>query len=170
MRSDRQRAWLLALGVGVGVVLFVAGTWRLATFDQTWRAIVRVKVDKSPENWTNRPFNPYFLQEKFESASNTFTDSVFRRELEKVTGLPVEAFRYLTADLFRGTSIIELKFVGRNEAEVKLLAEKAVQLWRERLMTNAPADPSEVLETDTLTSSQDQWNAIRKWRRRHLGF
>jgi hypothetical protein len=170
MRSDRRRAWLWALGVGLGTVLFVSGTWRLATFDQTWRAIVRVKVEKSLENSTNRPFNPYFLQEKFESASNTFTDSVFRRELEKVTGLPVEAFRYLRADQFRGTSIIELKFVGRNEAEVKLLAEKAVQLWRERLMTNAPADPSEVLETDTLTSSQDQWNSIRQCRRRHLGF
>ncbi len=117
MRNDRQRARLWALGVGVGVVLFGAGAWRLATFDQTWRAIVRMKVEMSLENWTNRPFNPYFLQEKFESASNTFTDSVFRRELEEATGLPVEAFRYLRADQFRGTSIIELKFVGRNEAE-----------------------------------------------------
>lgn len=170
MRSDRQRAWLWALGVGVGVVLFAAGAWRLATFDQSWRAIVKVIIEKSPENWTNRPFNPYFLQEKFESASNTFTDSVFRSELEKATGLPVGDFRYLGVGQYRSTSIIELKFVGRNEAEVKLLAEMAVKLWRERLMTNTPADPSEFLETDTLTSAQDQWNSFRQWRWRHLGF
>lgn len=170
MRSDRQCAWMLALGLAAGAVLLVVGTWRLAKFNQHWRAIVRVKVEKSPENWTNRPFNPYFLQERFESASNTFTDSVFRRELEKVTGLPVEAFRYLRADLFRGTSIIELKFVGRTETEVKLLGEKAVQLWLDQLKTNAPSDPGKFLETVTLTSAQDRRNSFRQWRRRHLGF
>lgn len=161
---------MLALCVAAGAALFVWGTWRLATLDKSWRAIVRVIVEKSPENWTNRPFNPYFLQEKFESASNTFTDSVFRRELENATGIPVGDFRYLGVGQYRGTSIIELKFVGRSEAEVKLLAEKAVQLWRERLMTNAAADPSELLETQTLTSAQDQWNSIRQWRWEHFRF
>jgi hypothetical protein len=170
MQNDRQRALLWALGVGVGVVLFVAGTWRLATFDQTWRAIVRVKVEKSLENWTNRPFNPYFLQEKFESASNTFTDSVFRRELEKATGTQAVRFRFLGAEQYRSTSIIELKFVGRTEAEVKLLGEKAVQLWLDQLMTNAPADPGKFLETYTLTSAQDQRNSFRQWTWRHFGF
>lgn len=170
MRNDRKRAWLWGFGVGVGVVLFSAGAWRLATFDQTWRAIVRVKVEKSPENWTNRPFSPYLLVDKFESASSTFTDLVFLRELEKATGIESAGFRFLGAEQYRSTSIIELKFVGRTEAEVKLLSEKAVQLWRERLMTNAPADPSEFLETHTLTSAQDQWNSFCRWRWRHLGF
>lgn len=170
MQNDRQRARLWALGVGVGVVLFVAGTWRLTTLNQPWRAIVRVKVEKSPESWTNRPFNPYLLRDKFESASNTFRDSVFLRELEEATGIQVARFRFLGAEQFRSTSIMELKFVGQTETEVKLLGEKAVQLWLDQLKTNAPADPGKFLETFTLTSAHDRQNSFRQWRWRHFGF
>ncbi len=170
MGSDRQRAWLWALGVCIGVAVYVAGTWCLATGDQTWRAVVRVKIDQSPADSTNRAFSPFLLQDQIQSASNTFSDSVFRRELEANSGTSVDGFRLLYGRQYRGTAIIELKFVGPTEAEVKTLAEKAVQLWRERLATNAPAFTSEFFETYTLTSARDQWYSVRQWRWRHLGF
>ena len=95
---------------------------------------------------------------------------MFRRELEARSGISVDGFRFVTGRQYRGTSIIELKFVGPTEAEVKMLGEKAVQLWRERLATNAPAFTSEFFDTYTLTSSQDQWNRFREWCWRHFGF
>lgn len=167
MQNDRQRVWLWA-SLGVGALVFVVGTWRWDRLGQSWQATVRVRFDIRPESWANPPFNP--IHEKFVSASNTFTDSVFCRELEKTTGLPIADFRYLGVDQARGTSIIEVKFVGRSEIEVKFLAETAVQLWRERLMTNTPADPSEFLETHTLPNSQGQLNSFRRWTWRRFGF
>lgn len=138
MQNDRQRAWLWALGVGVGVVLFVAGTWRLATFDQTWRAFVRVKIEVVPGSWTNRSFNPFLLEDQIKSASNNFVDPMFRRELESRSGTSVDEFRFVKGFQYRSTTIIELEFAGRTEAEVKMLGETAAQLWRERLITNTP--------------------------------
>jgi hypothetical protein len=129
-----------------------------------------VKVDQLPVNQTNRSFSRFYLQDQVNSASNTFSDSVFRRELEASSGISVDGFRFITGRQYRGTSLIELTFVGPTETEVKMMAERAVQLWRERLATNAPAFTSEIFETYTITSSQDRWNRLRQWRRRHLGF
>jgi hypothetical protein len=170
MQNDRQRAWQWALGVGVGVALFGAGTWRLATFDQTWRAFVRVKIEVVPGSWTNRSFNPFLLEDQIKSASNNFVDPMFRRELESRSGASVDEFHFIKGFQYRSTTIIELEFAGRTEAEVKMLGETAAQLWRERLITNTPPVVSEFIDSNTVTSSQEQWNRFRRWRWRHFGF
>ena len=169
MRNDRQRGWLWMLGFGVGALVIVAGTWRSASVGQIWRAIVKVKVDYPSLNQVV-PYNPNSLGDVLNSASNTLTDAGLLNRLVAESPHPQTTFRFLGAKQYRSTWIIELKFSGATALEVQTLSEAAARVWCERLSTNHPPIPAELIETEVLPTSHDRRNLFRQWRWEHFGF
>ena len=128
--------------------------WPLV-FDRSWRAVVRVKITPTP---VSLPYdadgaNLLYSGEFF---GRLFSDDRFRKSMNRAVGVPIDEFHHLGMQPYRGTRFFDLKFVGRNEAEVRRLSELAVTLVTPLALTNSHIADFRLIGVKTVPSVKDR--------------